>query len=244
MDGKKQATGRGTPPDDEAVEGQRSSRKSTRRRWSRARRPEEKQARRAAILAAATALLDEGGLAAASLSAIARAAKISKANLYRYFESREDILLTVMLEDTEDWLDALRARLGELADRGDHEAIVEAFVDSTCARPRLCMLMSSLSSVLEHNVSSARIVAFKRRYHVLMHALLDALAAAEPALGPEGARRFMSFFYSFVAGAWPITHPSDIVAEVLAREEFAALALDFEAALRDHARVTLRGLLA
>ena len=61
--------------------------------FERARQPEQKELRREAILEAATELLAEKGLHDISLSAIARRAKLSKANLYRYFESREAIFL-------------------------------------------------------------------------------------------------------------------------------------------------------
>lgn len=195
-------------------------------------------------MAAATLLLDEGGLEAASLSAIARTAKISKANLYRYFESREDILLTVMLEDVEDWFDGLQAELATLEGSTEHEALVEILVASVCARPRLCILVSSLSSVLEHNVSSERISAFKASFHDLALAPMQALARVLPALGAEGAQRFLTHFYVVIAGTWPMTHPPEVVAQVLARAEFRHMALDFETTLRDHARLLLRGLLA
>ena len=60
--------------------------------WQRARRPEQKQQRQSAIIAAARKLVDEGGVDNATLSAIAKSAGISKANCYRYYESREAIL--------------------------------------------------------------------------------------------------------------------------------------------------------
>ena len=197
-------------------------------------------------MAAATLLLDEGGLEAASLSAIARTAKISKANLYRYFESREDILLTVMLEDVEDWFDGLQAELAALEGRAEAEAevVVEILVASVCARPRLCVLVSSLSSVLEHNVSSQRIRAFKGSFNRLALAPMQALEGALPALGAEGARRFLTHLYVAIAGAWPMTHPPEVVAQVLAHEDFRHMALEFEATLREHARLLIAGLLA
>ena len=71
---------------------------------SRARRPEQKRARQDAILAAAITLLDDNGLEPTSLSAIARASGVSQPNIYRYFESREAILLAVTLDEVDAWL--------------------------------------------------------------------------------------------------------------------------------------------
>lgn len=195
-------------------------------------------------MSAARELLDEAGLDAASLSAIARRSRISKANLYRYFESREDILLELTLVDAEDWIAELERELAPLAEgRASVGMVVEILSAATVARPRLCALVSSLSSALEHNVGPERIAEFKRSYHGMMDRLVAALAAALPGLDHARALEFMTYFYVFVAGAWPVSHPPPSVAEVLAREEFRATAIDFEAILSAHARALLAGML-
>ncbi len=62
-----------------------------RRKFQRARRPEE--VRRQQILTAARTLLAERGVSELSLNELARRSGVSKPNVYRYFESREDVLL-------------------------------------------------------------------------------------------------------------------------------------------------------
>ncbi len=59
--------------------------------FQRARKPEEQQLRRAAILAAAAELFDAEGAQGAGLNAIAARAGFTKSNVYRYFESREEV---------------------------------------------------------------------------------------------------------------------------------------------------------
>lgn len=214
-----------------------------RRRWSRARRPEEKEARRAAILTAAVEILDGEGLAGASLSAIARRAGISKANTYRYFESREAILLAVALADIEDWTADLARRLEPLVGSGDVEAVARALAACTSARPRLCGLITVLSSVLEHNVSAEVIVEFKRGFNGLMGPPIEAIDGALPGLDAEQTRAFMTFFYVFVAGCWPIAHPPEVVREVHAKAEFEGMRIEFEPTVQAHAQTLLTGLL-
>jgi len=70
--------------------------------FQRARSPERKQLRRMAILQAASDVLARDGIEATSLNAIARQAGMVKSNIYRYFESREEILLRLMLLDLSD----------------------------------------------------------------------------------------------------------------------------------------------
>ena len=92
--------------------------------WQRARRPEQKEERSAAILNAAAVLLDARGINGTSLNAIARAVGLSKANLYRYFESREAMLLELMLREQAAWADELSELLEPLAGKDDLDEFV------------------------------------------------------------------------------------------------------------------------
>jgi len=200
--------------------------------------------RREAILEAATALLDEAGIDGATLSEIARRAGLSKANCYRYFESREAILLTIALAEADGWANELRRRLEELGDGADIDGVARAFARTTAQRTRLCMLISALSSVLERNVSGDTVAEFKRAFHTKVFAANEALCAAMPQLTSEDADAFVRFLGLAIAGAWPMANPAPNVAKVLEDEEFAAMRVDFEASLHAHAVVVLSGLLA
>jgi len=213
-------------------------------RWLRARRPEHKQERRDAILAAALRLLDAGGVEGSSLSAIAREAGLSKANCYRYFESREAILLAVILDEARAWARDVDTRLEALPGRSDADAVAEVFVRTTVERPRLCVLVSSLWSVLERNVGVDAIANFKRSFLEVTYASVASVERALPSLSDEDAHAYVTYFFLFVAGAWPAANPAPIVVEVLGREEFAGHSMEFEPVLRAHAQTVLRGLLA
>lgn len=211
-------------------------------RWQRARKPEQRQARRDAILAAAVAHLDEGGLEATTLSAVARTSGVSKANIYRYFESREAILLEVTLDEAAAWVEALTARLAPLAGSGDMPAVASVLANTISARPRLCTLLSSVASVLERNVSTEGIAAFKGRFMAQAHKPILAVHLALPELALERAGELMTYHYLCVAGLWPASNPTPAVAKVLARPEFSSMCLDFETVLQSHALTVLRGL--
>ena len=107
--------------------------------FERARQPEQKAQRREALLDAAAALLAERGLGDVSLSAIARRAGMSKASVYRYFESREAIFLELLARDYEAIAERFEAALVPLAGRGDLDAVAEAIADAldgACPRGR------------------------------------------------------------------------------------------------------------
>jgi AcrR family transcriptional regulator len=61
-------------------------------------KPEAVDEKRRAIIASARLIASKQGLEAAKMSDIAREARVSKGTLYRFFESKEDLLLAVVLE--------------------------------------------------------------------------------------------------------------------------------------------------
>src|SRR5216684_6901222 len=130
------------------------------RKFQRARKPEEKEIRRQAILKAARRLMSEVGSVELSLTELARRSGVSKPNVYRYFESREDVLLQL-------WVDEVR----ELSERLEHafmplmpghvDGVIAAVVSAFSAQPMLCELTSIASPVLERNLSTEAIVRAK-----------------------------------------------------------------------------------
>lgn len=213
--------------------------------FERARRPAQKEQRRAALLAAARQLFDESGVDGATLSALAREVGLAKSNLYRYFESREAVLLQLYLDELEGWSTAVVEAMGPLAGADDTDAVANVLVVTMIERRRLVELSAAVPAVLEHNVSEETVVETKRR--TLDHAgvIVGALSEALPRLGLERAGRFYQHVCMHAVGTWPAAHPSRVVERVQQRPEFAATCVvDFEATLRDHARLVLRGLAA
>ncbi len=210
--------------------------------WQRARSPEQKEQRRAEILAAAAALFERDGLDGAGLNAIARQAGLSKANLYRYFESREAIFLHLVLEDYREWVGAVEHALAPLAGSDDEEALVRALVKLYSARPRLCSLASALASVLERNVSVDAVVDFKTRSMEVLLRLANSVQVAMPSLDMEGTRQFLFTAQFLVVGMWPAAHPPPAVQEALARPELQWACVDFETDLERALVLQLRGL--
>lgn len=138
--------------------------------YRRARSDSEKSDRRQAILAAADAHVREAGFDEFSMVVLARRAGIAKGTLYLYFETREEVLLSLYAGQLEAWCRALTARVHEgISD----QAFAAAFLETAEADPVFLDLSARLGSVIEHNVSIERLVESKRA----MRSLLLPLAA-------------------------------------------------------------------
>ena len=163
-----------------------------------------------------------------TLRDIASAAGVVKSNAYRYFESREAILLELLLEEEEAWIAEVERQLAPMAERGDVAAVAGVMTRSALSQPLLCLLTSALSGVMERNVSVEAITAFKLDSAALSVRLGNALKVALPALPHDRIHMLIRLLHAAVAGLWPIAHPAPAVVEALEAPELAPFRSDLE----------------
>ena len=211
--------------------------------WQRARRPEQKAERQSTILKAAATLLDAEGLEGTGINAIAREAGISKPNLYRYFESREAILLELLVTEHKAWAVDFASRLQDLKENQVVAGIADAFAESMENRKRYSILIGSLATVLEHNVSKKTVVDFKRHLMGENALLIPALKQALPSLSEEQSFSLLAMLIMSASGFWPHCHPAPVVKEVLKKPEFASMRFHFKEMVKQHAECVLKGML-
>jgi AcrR family transcriptional regulator len=179
----------------------------------RARSPQAKAERREQLLVVAREMLAAGmDLSALSLNALARRAGMAKSNVYRYFETREAVLLALLLTEWEAWV---REAVALMAGPQSAEAVVRHLASSLAARPLLCQLTAALPTVLERNLSAAAIATFKRDALALLQGIGARLAAVAPS---RGAAEWTGVVYdasTLLAGLYPVTHPGAEAAQAL-----------------------------
>jgi AcrR family transcriptional regulator len=210
--------------------------------FQRARRPEHKDERREAILASARELAGERPVREISLGEIARRVGFAKSNLLRYFESREDIFLRLLLREWESW----RADLTMLLRSGDTstDSVATTIARSIAERPLFCDLMSEMSAVLERNVSADVVQAFKSASLDKVDYLGGVVAERIPDLQFESGRETIAAALIITAGLWPIANPEPHVTAMFV--EIPALTrahVDFEVRLRELLKALITGFL-
>jgi len=187
-----------------------------RRRFQRARKPEEKELRRQAVLEAARELLSEVAASELSLSELARRSGISKPNLYRYFESREEVLLQVWVEEVRLLSEALAASFATVKP-GNSDGIAQAVVEAFDAQPMLCELTALIAPVLERNLSAKAIVSAKTTLARLTLHIAELMHARLPAISLQDCAWLSGAAATWVAGIWPSIHPPPAALEALAQ---------------------------
>ncbi len=203
--------------------------------FQRARTPEAQQQRRDALLVAAGALFDEAGAAGAGLNAIAARAGFTKSNVYRYFESREQVLIELLHEAIDTFLPRIEAEIAGCAE-GDRAAVAAAGTRAFLAVPRFPQLLAILATTLEQNVSVDTLIAMKRHLMDMVQRIGGSIQDRLPGARLEDCIWVAATVGTFIAGLWPNTHPSAAAREVLAMPEFSALRPSLE---RDLERLML-----
>ena len=168
---------------------------------------------------------------------------MTKSNVYRYFENREELLLALLEEESEVWTNALCARLAAAPDRSP-EHVAKIFAGIAAASPLMCRLFSILPSIIEHNVSTERLADFKQNSLELVGQAARRLHHAMPAIAPSASVTFMRQSMALIIGLWPLSHPSPALAQALASPELATMRYDFETDLAAALALLLRGLAA
>lgn len=181
------------------------------RNFQRARRPEQKAQQRDRILGAARAFLERAHHSSElSLADVANLAGMARSNVYRYFDSREAILLAILVAEITEWIDDVVARLdGAQGDGAARlEALAAALDEATGPRPLLCHLVSVLPGLLDTAQPADPADPFVADMHQQRARLTSAMHAAVPELDEAQHFDLMRHVASFVIGAWPLSASS------------------------------------
>ncbi|MEM7455774.1 MAG: TetR family transcriptional regulator [Planctomycetota bacterium] len=194
--------------------------------WQRARNPEQKEERIARILDSAAELLCECELQAVSMRDIAARAGLGKASLYHYFKTREEVFASLYLRELNDWIPVLESKLARLRNHSPSN-VAAAIADTMSDRHELCQLTALLSSVLEKNVSEEFTREFKYSLLEPCARFCEAVRKVAPQFSEVELNDFMLQHFGLIAGLWPLSNPSEVVASVLQNDDLSVFRIDF-----------------
>lgn len=210
--------------------------------FTRARSPHAIEARRTALLSAARLLLEDREPSTVSLTEICARANLVKSAVYRYFESREHLLIEIMIEDFTAFLETLTIRLKEL-EKNDYPAIAALIAELVSERRIMASLSAHCAAILETNISEQKLLDIKLRLNQLFSAFVANFAQAAPALGPRSAEAAQAMFAQ-ISAWYSAAHPSPELTRVLQHPDLAQFRPDFRTKLETTCRAILIGMAA
>ena len=127
----------------------------------RARSAEQKALRRQAVLEAAEKYFNEVGYEAFSMAQLAKKTGVAKGTLYLYFNTREELFLTLYEQSLIRWSQVF---IGDLSDSMTSKAYAQALYHTAVADSTFLPLLIRLEHVIEHNVAIPRLIESKRMF--------------------------------------------------------------------------------
>ncbi len=209
--------------------------------WQRARSSEQVQERVSEILEGAAAVFLSVPYERVTMQTIAREAGFTRSNLYRYFNTREEIFLALFMKDLDAWAHSIIA-----AFNGEEslESFVKLWTELLCRQSRLLRLTPLLTITLEKNTSEEVYRQTKLTLHEKMTTVVPHLLRALPSLSDMQVFEFLLFHQALLSGAQPMARYSDMQLRVLDELKLQVLKIDFAAFYEKSILMYLRGVLA
>ena len=139
----------------------------------RARSLEQKALRRRAVLQVAETYLLEVGYESFSMSKLAKKIGLAKGTLYLYFQTREELFLTLYDQSLIRWSQVF---IDELSDSMTSKAYSQKLFSTASADGTFLPLLIRLENMIEHNVAIPRLISSKQVFILQVEALAKVTA--------------------------------------------------------------------
>lgn len=166
--------------------------------------PELTNARKEEIISACKALYKDMSFKDITIMKIAESTSFSRASIYNYFETKEEIFLAILQKEYELWV----ADLNDITKRNNNmtkDEIAQALAASLEKRALLLKLMSMNHYDMEENSREERLVEFKVAYGNSLKAVEGLLQKFCRNMDETARREFLYSFFPFIYGIYPYT---------------------------------------
>ncbi len=197
----------------------------------RARSPEQKEQRLDEIKGAVRRQFAVRPYHEITLTTIAEELGWSRANLYKYVTTKEEIFLLLTADECDAYFEALLAALPEGAELAPAEA-AEAWADVAAAHQEYFRLGDLLTTIVETNVTVERLMDFKRGYYAHVDEMRERLPKVT-GIAPEHVEPLLIAIYYHATGLVSSCWSNPLIAEALRRLEIERPETDFRAEMRD-----------
>ena len=164
--------------------------------------------RRNEIIDSCAALYKEHNYHDITMAQVAEGVSFGRANIYNYFQCKDEIMLALLQREHELWADDLDA-LAEKAPQMTDEELANSLAESLMAREQMLKLLAMNLYDMEQNSSIEALVELKRAYGRVIASLQHLIDTAKPDWDEVRIERFTFGFMPFLHGVYPYTRHTE-----------------------------------
>jgi AcrR family transcriptional regulator len=209
--------------------------------FMRARSDAQKEVRYAEIISAAERLYAKSGYEEITLAAIAKEANFTRSNLYKYYRSKDEIFLEILMTDIVAWREDLQGLLpGRRCSIGEFST---HFARSYRDHARLLDTLTILFVFIEKNASLENLAGFKSGLKIEMANLAGLICMSLPAISLQQAEEFLIMQIATANGLHPMTNLTEKQQQAVSAAGLGNLQGTFEVRFRNIIEAYLQGVL-
>ena len=197
----------------------------------RARSPEQKGQRLEEIKGAVRRQFAERPYHEITLTTIADELGWSRANLYKYVSTKEEVFLLLTADEMDAYFNALLTALPEGCGLVP-DTVAEVWAGIANAHQEYFRLGDLLTTIVETNVTVERLMDFKRGYYAHVDEMREHLPQVI-GIEPEHVEPLLLAVYYHATGLVSSCWSNPLIAEALRRLEIERPETDFRAEMRD-----------
>ncbi len=194
--------------------------------FERARSDNQKKIRMNQITDSARQLFENTKYENITLASIARELSFTRANLYKYVTSKEEIFLYILIEDITKWNNSIVKKFDGI-NKISIEDFAAIWTQSFMENRHMIKTMSIMYSVIERNVTVEKLVEFKTRFFKELQKSIDVLKILFPEFNTHQIYKFLEMQMFYAIGLYPATIENAVQKQAIEKVQVAYSPPDF-----------------
>jgi AcrR family transcriptional regulator len=183
-------------------------------KFQRARNNEQKEIRMQQIMEATLDLYETHPYQKISLSTIAKKLNFTRANLYKYVHTKEEIFLYILIKEAEKFVEILKKKFPKNKTI-EVEEFAQIWAETFDQNHRFIELMSIMYSIIQKNVSLSYLIEFKKKFSFFLIEAQSIVQNAFPSLSTEVVQKFLNMQMFYAMGLYPASIKSKLQKEAI-----------------------------
>lgn len=170
--------------------------------------PELTEKRKNEILDACERIYRTQGFCKVTIKEISTQISLTRPAVYNYFETKEEILLGLLIREYSRWCGELE-KIANLEEMPDREELASQLAATLGDKVTLLRILNMNLYEIEQNSRVERLAEFKLQFRRSRSAFGDILTAFSPAVTDSDCNEFCETFLAFLTGVFPFTSHSE-----------------------------------